>query len=97
MSIWEAGNRVFLTSLKGHKSQVSKVVFLREEGFIATSSWDSTVKIWQIDQNLTNDDPYQNFTAEGYPILSLEEDREKNVLIMGGDDCYLTFWNWRKN
>lgn len=73
------------------------MIFLKEDGFIATSSWDSTVKIWKIDQNLTNDDPFQNFTADGYPILALEEDKEKDVLILGGDDCYLTFWNWRKD
>ena len=76
---------------------MSKVIFLREEGYLATSSWDSTVKVWYIDQNLTNDDEFKNFNAGGYPILTLEEDRNTETLILGGDDCYLTFWNWKKD
>ena len=27
----------------------------------------------------------------------MEEDLKRDILILGGDDCYLTFWNWKKD
>ena len=48
-------NKCHWTALKGHKSQVSKVIFLKNQGYIATSSWDGTVKIWYIDKNHCNE------------------------------------------
>lgn len=99
VSIWNNDkDKKFLTSLKGHKSQVSKVLFLKDNVHIATSSWDSTVKIWEIEHNLKNDEYKEQYYAGGYPILTMEEELNyDDVLVLGGDDCYLTFWNWQKN
>jgi hypothetical protein len=47
---------------------------------------------------LKNDEYKEQYYAGGYPILTMEEELNyDDVLVLGGDDCYLTFWNWQKN
>ena len=48
MSVWDTKSKMFLTALKSHQSQVSRAIFLKEPGWLATSSWDCTVKIWDL-------------------------------------------------
>jgi WD40 repeat protein len=48
ISIWDSKSKMFLAALKSHESQVSKVIFLTDPNWMATSSWDCTVKIWNL-------------------------------------------------
>ena len=93
MCVWETRKNTFLTAFKGHKSQISKTIFMREEHHIATGSWDGTARIWST-ENLENDEHLKLYKGT-YPILELEE-INKEVMVFGGDDCYLVFWNWRR-
>ena len=48
ISIWEAKSLQFDVALKGHQSQVSKVMFLTDNDYVVTSSWDNTVRVWTL-------------------------------------------------
>jgi WD40 repeat protein len=48
ISIWDVKTKMFLAALKSHESQISKVIFLSTPGWLASSSWDCTVKIWDL-------------------------------------------------
>jgi len=48
VSVWDVKTKMFITALKNHEYQVSKAIFLKEPGWLATSSWDCTVKIWDL-------------------------------------------------
>lgn len=37
-----------------------------------------------------------NSTSSEYPVLVVEEIKP-NVIAFGGDDCYITFWNFEDN
>ena len=84
---------MFLTAFKGHKSQISKAIFMKNEKYVATCSWDGTTRIWAIG-NLETDEHVKLYKGT-YPILELEE-LNRETLVFGGDDCYLIFWNWEK-
>lgn len=38
--------------------------------------------------------PFRTYKGN-YPILVIKEFNDE-VLILGGDDCYLVLWNWKK-
>lgn len=71
LSIWETKNRMFLTSFKGHKSQISKAIFMKDQRYVATASWDGTARIWSL-ANLQNDQHIKLYKGT-YPILELQQ------------------------
>lgn len=84
---------MFITALKSHQSQVSQAIFLTEPGWMATSSWDRTVKIWDLGNILQWENNIKTIESE-YPVLAVAE-VEEDVIAFGGDDCYLNLWNWK--
>lgn len=71
VSVWDAESKMFLTALKSHESQVSKAIFLSEPGWLATSSWDCTVKIWDLNNILEWENKTRTLNSE-YPVLTIE-------------------------
>ena len=94
--IWDAKSLLFEVSLKGHQSQVSKVMFLNDNDYVVTSSWDNSVKVWLIKKMKEDAELLVNETRSEYPVLVVEEVRE-SILAFGGDDCYITIWNYQIN
>jgi WD40 repeat protein len=94
VSIWSAKEKQFLTAYQGHTSQISQIVFMKYRNYVATSSWDCTVRIWPL-YDFEKEETVKIFNGN-YPILDLKEFNE-DILVLGGDDCYLVFWNWKKN
>jgi WD40 repeat protein len=84
---------MFITALKNHLYQVSKAIFLKEAGWLATSSWDCTVKIWDLRNILNWESGIKTIKSE-YPVLTIEQVSD-DVIAFGGDDCYMNFYNWR--
>lgn len=46
ISIWDSKSKMLLTAIKGHKGQVSQVIFLTNQKYMATSSWDCNVRVF---------------------------------------------------
>ncbi len=50
---WDVSTGKELITLEGHTSYISNALFSPSEQFIATSSFDKTVKIWEINGKLS--------------------------------------------
>jgi WD40 repeat protein len=48
VKIWEAQTGAVLKTLKGHVGYVWKVAFSPDSRYLASGSWDSTVKVWNL-------------------------------------------------
>ena len=46
---WDAKTYTVFRTLKGHRGYVWKVAFSPDDRYLATGSWDSTVKVWDLD------------------------------------------------
>jgi small GTP-binding protein len=49
VDIWDAKNVEHIRTLEGHTDQVTSVSFSFDDGFIASKSWDGTVRLWRCD------------------------------------------------
>jgi WD40 repeat protein len=45
---------MLLTGLKGHKSQISQIIFSQDNKYLISASWDCTVRVWSL-ENLDKD------------------------------------------
>lgn len=72
---------------------MSKVIFLKDPGYIVTSSWDCTVKIWDIRNIIDWENNIKTIKSE-YPVLTVTQVSD-DIIAFGGDDCYINFYNWR--
>ena len=61
---------------------------------MASSSHDATLRIWNIHEHNDFDKEVLKYQGE-YPLLGIEE-VDENVLAMGGDSCFITLWDWKK-
>lgn len=61
---------------------------------LASSSHDATVRIWNIFEQGESNKEKVKYQGQ-FPILALSEIDDSN-LIFGGDGCFITLWNWRK-
>src|SRR5262249_47299330 len=46
---WEAKTYTVIRTLKGHRGYVWRVAFSPDGRYLATGSWDSTVKVWDLE------------------------------------------------
>jgi WD40 repeat protein len=50
---WQAGTYTEFRTLKGHVGYVFKVTFSPDGRYLATGSWDSTIKVWDLEAPAT--------------------------------------------
>lgn len=50
-SLWDSNNGKHVGSLTGHSGWVLGVSFLADESYLATGSWDGSIKIWDVETN----------------------------------------------
>ncbi|CAL5209313.1 unnamed protein product [Lathyrus oleraceus] len=86
--LWQINNGDWASELNGHTDSVSSLGFSHDGKFLATGSFDGTVKVWDVAGNLkgTLDGP------EG-GVQWLRWHPRGNVLIAGFDDSS-TVWMW---
>jgi WD40 repeat protein len=92
--IWNRDTLTIIHGYKGHEKQITSVIFLKDKNRIASTSYDGTVRIWDANENFEFDQELKMYVNK-YPLLALVEIDEETVAF-GGDDCFITIWNWSK-
>ncbi len=81
-----------ILTLKGHKNRVWSVDYSYDGKFIASGSWDKTIKIW----NAKTGDCIQTLKGhEGY-VYGVAFSPDGKTLVSGGDDCTVKLWDVEK-
>ncbi len=88
--------RAIKSDEKQHTEQISSIIIIDDKSFIS-SSGDGEVKLWE--KNGSND-KYKNFislkahTPLSGGVNALIIDRDQNLIISGGQDGFLRFWDY---
>ncbi|KAK7582831.1 hypothetical protein V3481_012129 [Fusarium oxysporum f. sp. vasinfectum] len=85
----ESNWNAVLQTLEGHTSSVSSVVFSKDGRFIASGSWDKTVKMWNV---ATGE---EERTLEGHTdeVLSVVFSNDGRLIASGSGDNTIKIWN----
>ncbi|KAG2343290.1 WD40 repeat-like protein [Suillus weaverae] len=70
--------------LEGHKSVVTAITLSRNERLLASTSWDKTARLWNLDTNLPVGPPLQHKSAVDSAALSADG----KVLVTGCTNVY---------
>lgn len=76
--------------LTGHEKPIEDVAFSLDERWLATASWDSTIRVWDLNKNTPGDNPLVlrghrgqvnsvKFTPDGNWLISASSDRTVRV------------------
>jgi WD40 repeat protein len=73
----------------GHKDVVNSIVFSDDSKYLASGSYDNTVKLWNVE---TQKDI---FTLQGYSlrVTSIAFSPDSKYLVSGSDDKTIKLWN----
>ena len=85
---WRLG-RCSVKILKGHEDGVMCLQFNEAENILATGSYDSTIKIWDLESG----EEARTLTGHTQGVRTLQFDSTK--LISGSLDTQIKVWNWR--
>jgi len=86
---WECAHSSRIESLKDHRNWVVTMEELEEDGIVATGSWDSTIKIWDIPRLICLR-TLIGHTATVESVLSLGSGR----LASSAGDGIIMIWDW---
>lgn len=92
--VWRRVPLQILRGFRGHEKQITSVIFMKDGLHLASSSHDATVRIWNIFEHGESNKEKVKYQGQ-FPILALSEIDDSN-LIFGGDGCFITLWNWKK-
>jgi ribosome biogenesis protein YTM1 len=79
-----------LSTFSAHQSQISGVAWLNDMQ-IATSSWDHSVKVWQIESSQQD----CLITLNGSRVVSCLDKLSSQVVATGHPDCTIRLWDIR--
>ncbi|KAJ3016699.1 hypothetical protein HKX48_003903 [Thoreauomyces humboldtii] len=87
--VWSVQTGKLLDILTGHEGPVSHLAFSPSEGTLASSSWDKTVRMWDV----FGRDLAQEAFEHGSEVLSIAYRPDGKVLAASTLDGQVTFWN----
>jgi WD40 repeat protein/serine/threonine protein kinase len=96
--IWPPGSRTMgessrlIRTLTGHTSGVNAVVYSPDGSQLASGSWDTTVKVWRVD----NGDVVHTLTGHTDGVLAMAYSPDGALLATGGSDKDKSVRVWTK-
>ena len=75
--------------LRGHTTYIPSLAYSNDDRFFASSSWDNTIKLW----NIQTESVISSFGIEGTVSYSLAFSPDGQFLASGDSDGALRFWN----
>ena len=82
--------RECVKTLVGHNSEVSSVIEILYTKFIASGSWDRTIKIW----NYESGECISTLSGHKDKVCTLVYVPEKKFIVSGCDDKTIKIWNY---
>lgn len=89
IKIWKVATGEKILSLKEHTSWVSSITFSQDSNFLASSSHDFTVKIWDI-----NGKCLKTFLGHTEVVRSVCISIDQKFIVSSGDDCTVRIWDF---
>ncbi|XP_056016020.1 WD repeat-containing protein 3-like isoform X2 [Ostrea edulis] len=87
--VWDIVNESGLFRLKGHKGQITQVVFLKERNVIVSSSKDTFIKFWDLDTQHC----FKTLVGHRSEVYDFVVVRNGQRLITGSADSELRVWD----
>jgi guanine nucleotide-binding protein subunit beta-2-like 1 protein len=76
-------------ALKGHNHFVEDVVISKDGQFALSASWDSTLRLWSLEQGSTT----RRFVGHTKDVLSVAFSVDNRQIVSGGRDGTIRLWN----
>ena len=89
IKLWRTDFTKEMQRLRGHTTYIPSLVYSPDEKFLASSSWDFTIKLW----NITTESILSSFGIEGTVAYSLAFSPDGQFIASGDSDGTLRFWN----
>lgn len=90
LSVYDLENKKLHHRLKSHRSYITQAIFLSEKNHVATSSWDCSVRVWDI----SDAQALRRFMVGQAKLICLQEYKNKFILS-GGENGNINVWDWR--
>ena len=74
--------------LSGHRNIVTSLAFSADGRWLASGSWDNTVKIW----NAANGQELQTLSANNHHVYTIPSDTSGKRLASGSEDGTIKLW-----
>jgi guanine nucleotide-binding protein subunit beta-2-like 1 protein len=76
-------------ALRGHNHYVEDVVISKDGHFALSASWDTTIRLWDLDKSKTN----RRFVGHTKDILSVAFSSDNRQIVSGSRDKSIRLWN----
>lgn len=82
-------------SLKGHTHNVSSVTFTPDGDYLISSSWDKTIKVWEVSTGFL----VKNLEGHDDRINDVAVNEKGNLLVSSGNKGDVILWNtdWKRD
>lgn len=88
--VWSMKTGRLLEALAGHESPVSSLDFCPKEGVLASTSWDKTLRIWNVFEGKTGREVF-DLSADGIAVQFAPTGKHVAVATI---DCQITIFDW---
>lgn len=94
LTLWRTADGTLVTAIDGHDFAITGLDRKAEDGVIATSSVDETVRLWTIDRNGADGagEPERVLFGHAGPVLSVDLSDKGDLVASGGIDGTVRVW-----
>lgn len=90
--VWSVQTGRLLDVLSGHTGPVSSLSYSASAGLLASSSWDKTVRLWDIYRSGTATETF----SHGSDVLAVAFRPDGAAVASASSDGHITFWDVKK-